>query len=89
MIIQGLTIYKEYIAKFQINVCPEHFAHEPILFVHYFEYSTLYLHYIKIYKKSINYFTSFFKGIYQNQPFPNFKHVYFNFVWIKFQILIA
>ena len=25
-------IYKEYIAKFQTNVCPEHFTHEPIIF---------------------------------------------------------
>ena len=34
---QKLNIYKEYIAKFQINVCPEHFTHEPIIFAHYFE----------------------------------------------------
>ena len=27
-----LNIYKEYIAEFQNNVCPEHFTHEPIIF---------------------------------------------------------
>ena len=31
------NIYKEYIAKFQINDCFENFTHEPILFAHYFE----------------------------------------------------
>ena len=40
--------------------------------------STQYLYYIglKIYKKSIYYFTPFFKEIYQNQLFCLFKQVY-------------
>ena len=31
------NIYKEYIAKFQINHCFENFTHEPMIFAHYFE----------------------------------------------------
>ena len=34
------NIYKEYIAKFQINYCFENFTHKPIAFAHYFEKST-------------------------------------------------
>ena len=34
------NIYKEHIAKFQINNCFENLTHEPIVFAHYFEKST-------------------------------------------------
>ena len=32
---QTPNIYKEYIAKFQINNCFENYTHEPIIFAHY------------------------------------------------------
>ena len=72
------NIYKEYMAKFQINDCFENFTHAHII-----------LHIIlnnlpNIFKdlpKIYSLFHSFFKEIYQNQPFLLFKHVYLNSVW--------
>ena len=65
------------------------FTHEPVIFAHYlidlYLVSLLY----KDLRKSYLLLHSFFKEIYQNQPFSLFKHVYLNSVDVKFQMLIA
>ena len=42
------NIYKECTAKLYINDWFENFTHEPIVFAHYFDGSSLYLYNIKI-----------------------------------------
>ena len=85
-ILKNIIFTKNKIAKFQINDCFENFTHEPIVFAHYFEKSTSYLYYIKIYEKSIYYFTPFSRNYARIGHFFLFKNIYLNSVEVKFHL---